>query len=387
MAIGYSVPGRYSSALWLALVLAFIAGTSSSRAEPTGQNSGDVQLSPPAQPPQLVFACDSATGPLQTLFADPAIIADLQKLHAGVALALADLSPGRAEVVRKLNQAGIPVTAWLALPMDQGYYMNAGNEPQTAARFAAFQKWTADNGLRWVAIGLDIEPDIRDFADMRHHKLRLLATLVARYFEIGRVQRAREAYAGLIRNLQASGYPVETYQFPFIADERDAHTTLLERLFGLVDVRGNTEVLMLYTSFNHTMDSAVVWKYGPQAQAIAVGSTKNDPASDAQFPPLNWSELSHDLLVASHFSHVVAIYSLEGCVQQGFLPKLMAMDWNQPVTIPAAAVAKVNRMRSRIHTILWIGTNLPYFALVIFIAIAWWISARRKHRLVAGGQG
>ena len=270
--------------------------------------------------------------------------------------------------------------------MDQGYYMNAGNEPQTAARFAAFRKWTADKGLHWVAIGLDIEPDIRDFADMRHHKLRLLATLFTRYFEIGRVRRARQEYAGLIRQMQASGYVVETYQFPFIADERDAHTTLLERLFGLVDVRGNTEVLMLYTSFNHTMDSAVVWRYGPEAQVIAVGSTKSDPATNTQFPPLNWNELSHDLLVASHFSHVVAIYSLEGSVQQGFLPKLTAMDWNQPVTIPAAAVAKVNRMRSRIHTILWIGTNLPYFAVVIFVVIAYRIATRRKHGRLVGGQ-
>jgi len=179
---------------------------------------------------------------------------------------------------------------------------------------------------------------------------------------------------------------VETYQFPFIADERNAHTTLLERLFGLVDVRGNTEVLMLYTSFNHTMDSAVVWKYGPEAQAIAIGSTKSDPATDAQFPPLTWDELSHDLLVASHFSHVVAIYSLEGCVQQGFLPKLMTLDWNQAVTIPGASVAKVDRMRSRIHTILWIGANLPYFVSLALGLAVWRIAARRKHkRLAAGG--
>jgi hypothetical protein len=40
-----------------------------------------------------------------------------------------------------------------------------------------------------------------------------------------------------------------------------------------VDVRGEREVLMVYTSFNQSLDSALIWVYGPDAQAIAVGST------------------------------------------------------------------------------------------------------------------
>jgi len=180
---------------------------------------------------------------------------------------------------------------------------------------------------------------------------------------------------------------VETYQFPFIIDEREARTTLLERLFGLVDVRGDREVLMLYTSFNHAMDSALVWKYGPEAQAIVVGSTKSDPATDARFPPLSWDELSRDLRVASHFSHTVGVYSLEGCVHQGFLPRLASMTWNQPVTIPAEAVRKVNLLRARIHTVLWIGSNLPYLVLAVFFAIGWWLGRRRMRRRSAAGGG
>jgi hypothetical protein len=286
-------------------------------------------------------------------------------------------------VIHRLNDAGVPVTAWMALPKEQGYYLNAGNEPQAAARFADFQRWTADNRLRWAAIGLDIEPNIQEFAAMRNHKLKLVGTLLTRYFEAGRVHRARRAYAELVRQMQGQGYLVETYQFPFLVDERDAHTTLLERLFGLVDVRGNREVLMLYTSFNHSMDSAVVWKYGPEAQAIAVGSTKSNQETDAQFPPLNWDEFSRDLIVASHFSHTVGVFSLEGCVHQNFLPRLKSMNWNQPVTIPAAAAEKANRLRSRIHAVLWMGTNLPYFVLAIVVVVGWWIARRRRHRRLA----
>ena len=60
------------------------------------------------------------TAALQSLFSDPDVIRDLQQLNAGITLSLIDLSPGRAQVVRQLNSAGIPVTAWLALPSQQG---------------------------------------------------------------------------------------------------------------------------------------------------------------------------------------------------------------------------------------------------------------------------
>jgi hypothetical protein len=82
-------------------------------------------------------------------------VADLQNLKAGVSLALMDLSAERAAVVHRLNAAGIPVTAWLALPADQGYYFNAGNAPQAAARFAECENGrphTACDGRRLASI-------------------------------------------------------------------------------------------------------------------------------------------------------------------------------------------------------------------------------------------
>lgn len=348
-------------------------------------DSGDIQLTASAQPPHLVFACELDSIELQQLFADPAVVSDLVALHAGVALALQDMSPQRAAVVRKLNQANIPVHAWLALSKSEGYYLNAGNERQAAQRFADFLKWTAENDLHWAAIGLDIEPNIQEFAALRDHKVRLVGTLIARYFEPGPVTRARESYAALIRQMQSQGYLVETYQFPFIVDEREAHTTLLERLFGIVDVRGNQEVLMLYTSFHHSMDSALIWKYGPKAGLIAVGSTKSDPDGDKIFPPLSWDEFSRDVIVARQFCPIVGVYSLEGCVRRGFLAKLRTMDWSRPVTIPAAALEKANLMRSRIHMALWLGTNLPYIVLVVVVVLVWWMSRRRRRRRLAAG--
>lgn len=340
--------------------------------------------------PQLIFACELDTEKLQALFSDPDLIPDLKDLHAEVALALQDFSPGRAAVVRQLNAAGVGVIAWMALPRDQGYYLNAGNESAAAARFAEFQKWTADKNLHWAGIGLDIEPSLADWAQLQQkHRVRVLLSLVRRAFSGQRVVRARASYSTLIRQMQVQGYTVQTYQLMFLADERREHSTILERLFGLVDVRGNMEPLMIYSSFNHSLGSGMVWAYGPDAQTVAVGSTaaSGDAAMDAKFPPLNWDELSRDLVVASHFSHTVGVYSLEGCVRQGFLPKVKSLDWTRPVVLPAATVAKAQTFRRRVQTILWLASNFVYLAGLLLAAIIclffWWHKNRIARRALS----
>lgn len=335
----------------------------------------------------LVFASDSDTPKLKTLFADPTLIPDLKDLHAGVALSLPELSPERAEVVRRLNDAGVPVIAWMALPASEGYYLNASNAGAAEKRFADFEKWTSENGLRWAGVGLDIEPSLGDWAQIQHGRWRLLTTLAERAFDGQRVVRARTAYQNLIREIEAHGYPVQTYQLLFLADERRVHTTVLERLFGIVDVRGNEEALMVYSSFNHVLDGALVWAYGPDAETIAVGSTagSDDPKLDQKFRPLDWDEFSRDLIVASHFSRVVGVYSLEGCLRQGFLAKLKNLNWERPVTLSAASVSKARSFRRRVQTVLWIAAHVVYIAIACLLLVGWWLAWWRKRRRVRPG--
>ena len=183
--------------------------------------------------------------------------------------------------------------------------------------------------------------------------------------------------------MQADGYLVDTYQFPFLADARKVHSTLLERLFGIVDVRGNREVLMTYSSFNHPIDSALVWAYAPEAQAVAIGSTAGDADPSGRFGPLSWEEFARDARVASHFSSVVGVYSLEGCARRGFLPRMTMIGWGQSVTIPADAIRRVYRLRGRIQSVLWTGSHLPYLAIGLLLGnlgLVW----RRRRRAVRG---
>lgn len=334
----------------------------------------DVRISGSGTQPQLFFACELDDAPLEELFADPALISQLRDLHAGVALALKDFSQQRMRVVQQLNHGGIPVIAWLVLPSQQGYYLNAGNARQAVARYRAFRQWTDDNHLQWAAVGLDIEPNLSEFAALKSHRLSLLTAFIRRAFNSQSVTAATDAYSAFIHEIQADGYKVQTYQFVILADERKSRSTVLERILGLVDVRGNDEVLMAYTSFNHHLDSALIWAYGPDAQIIAVGSTgsSGDPQLDARFAPLDWNEFSRDLIVASHFTQVIGIYSLEGCVHQGFLTRLSGFDWNQSVTIRADSISKVQRFRMGFQIALWLASR-PLLVLLLLLFGCWFI--------------
>jgi hypothetical protein len=92
---------------------------------------------------------------------------------------------------------------------------------------------------------------------------------------------------------------------------------------------------------------------------------------DAKFPPLNWDEFSRDLIVARHFSKLVGVYSLEGCVRQGFIPRLKTMDWNQQVVIPGDSVRKAGGFRKFLFALLWVGSHFLYVVVGFLLVMAW----------------
>jgi hypothetical protein len=335
--------------------------------------------------PQLGFACcDQGIAQMQALFADRKTVATLHDLHAQVAVAIADFSPARAQVVRMLNQQQIPVIAGLMLQTKDGPYFNADDVAEAPAQIAAFEKWTQDNGLHWAAVGIDIEPNFGELAALRSHPWRLITTLVPNAFDSERMKRAQEAYSSLIRQIQSQGYPVETYTLPYGPVERMVHTTVLDRLLGTVDVKGDENDLMIYTSYARPVGSAIILDLGPDAQGIIVGITDGPPPAGSGFGPLDWDEFSSDLIVASHFAHHLGVYNLEGCVQQGFLPRLRNLDWGKTVFIPAASVSRAKRHVMAFEIALWTLAHLLYFIAAIFLFTIWlfWRWRVRRHRLM-----
>ncbi len=109
---------------------------------------------------------------------------------------------------------------------------------------------------------------------------------------------------------------VENYQFPFIADEGKTGATFCQRLIGLVAVRTDCEVWMLYTSFMRAIGPALLWSYGPEAEATAVGTTGGgaDVEGPPRMPALSWEKFARDLRLARRFTDQIYVHSLEGCV-------------------------------------------------------------------------
>jgi hypothetical protein len=194
--------------------------------------------------------------------------------------------------------------------------------------------------------------------------------LVSRLADRARPARSKAAYRALVGRIRADGWRVENYQFPLIADERQAGSTVLQRL-ALVDVATDREVWMLYSSFLRALGPGLIWAYGPQAQAIAVGTTGGGPdiVDSPQMPTLNWAQLVGDLRLARHFCDQILIHSLEGCVWQGFLPRLRSFEWTDIKGPPGGARAAA-ALRLSLRTALWASAH-PWPVLGIAVGSAW----------------
>jgi hypothetical protein len=344
----------------------------------SGENSTGIPVQGSVTPPHLGFACcEDGIEQTQSLFAQPGLIALLKKLHATVAIPSLDFSSERADVVRFLNQRGVPVVCWILLSKEDGYYLTADNAAQAASRISDFQKWTSDYGLQWVGVGLDIEPNFAELSQLRNQRWRLITTFLERSINGGRIERARKAYTMLVDHIRSLGYVVQIYQMPYLTAERSVHSSLPDRLLGTVDVRGDQEYLMLYTSFARPTGAGVIWSLGTHAWGITVGVTDGNSPPGTGNGPLDWTEFSRDLIVASHFTTHIGVYDLEGCVRQGFLPRLVAMHWSQTVVIPEESVRRAARLSLIIRSALWIGSNLVYLIVAGLLVLGWLLWRRR----------
>lgn len=329
--------------------------------------------------PALHFFCELDPSQLKMLIDTPQVLDVVKGLGAGISLAVRDLSAERASLVKRLEQAGISLTAWLVLPQEQGYWFNADNCAEAVRFYEDFRRWTQEHSLRWQNIGLDIEPHIAEMQNLYAGRwLALLPTIWGRLFNPERIWHAEAVYQGLVERIHADGWGVEVYHMPLIVDERMAGSRLIRALGGLVDVKGDTEVLMLYSSFLRPHGAAFLWSYGPHAQAVGVGSTGGgvEIAGVSAQAPLSWEELERDLLLAHRWSHQLYIFSLEGCVQQGYLPRLAEMDWErQPTAIPD--VTGVERFRKGLRAALWMS-NHPWLTLAGILALLGLLTRRRR---------
>ncbi len=302
--------------------------------------------------PQLTFFTELEPQALMDLFADAGVTSTLKRLNAAVSVGLLDLSAERAKAIRQLNREGIPVTAWLLLPKSDGYWFNLNNFPQAADFYQAFKAWAAAENLRFSWIGLDIEPDINEPYDITRPTPGSLRAYLKRLLRPSPYWQVRAAYAALVARIRADGWPVEAYHAPLIADDLKARSTVLQRALGLIHFPVERTVLMLYSSFLRQLGPDFLQVYLPDTDSVGVGNTGGGVDIPDEPAYLNWEEFSRDLLLAHNAGKTMHIFSLEGCVRQGFLERLPEFDWNQPVVVPPATRLRLGR--GLLQALLWL---------------------------------
>lgn len=128
--------------------------------------------------PRLTFACELDRGRLIELFSDASVIEDLRALGTHVLLMLSDFSPERAAVVKQLNTVDIPVVGVPLVPYEEGYYFTSDNIPRALERYDEWKAWTAEHGLEWEGVGLDIEPEARFYEQIMENPWGLVTMLL-----------------------------------------------------------------------------------------------------------------------------------------------------------------------------------------------------------------
>jgi len=329
--------------------------------------------------PQIIFFSELDGTALGQLLDEPGPLAELASGDYSVAIAIRETSPEATTVVRRLNQHHIPVVAWLHLPPDEGFWFNLQNYPQAVERYRAFRAWARAEELRFQAVGLDIEPPVSELNRIQRWGLRDLTRRLWLARENVLYPAARAAYADLIAEIHHDGYEVHTYQLPILADDRRAGTTLVQRSLDVIDLPSDVEVLMCYSSvpldrLGNDLGGALITSYGPAADSIGVGSVGSGADADSGaegLPPLSWDALERDLLLAAHHTDTIYLFSLEGCVERGLLPRIGAIDWDAE----ARPVAWKRALVSVARGVLFAGLVLARFSRVLLAWLGWGLAA------------
>jgi hypothetical protein len=313
--------------------------------------------------PQLVFFCELEAVGQRKLFDQPTTLNILSKNSYGIALAIREFTPEQAAVVRTLNAHSIPLTAWLLLPKEAGYWVNVDNYPQTIAQYHMFQEWARTERLSFVAVGLDMQspPALRDTLSTVHPVSIYQAIVAARNNAL--FPAAYEAYHDLVTEIHLDGYAVHLYQFPFVMDDRRAGTTLVQRTLNVVALPVDVEVLLCYSSLvprrlgGNRLGTALIAEYGVYADAIGIGSTGSSasvhPTHRHPAAPLTWNDLVRDLQQATEYTETIYLHSLEGCVEQGYLARLADTTRQPTSSLPLRYGLVARLIRQFINIILW----------------------------------
>ena len=313
--------------------------------------------------PQLVFFSELTPAALVDLWREPGVLDLLVERGYGVAMALTHYDPEAASAARLMAGRGIPLTAWLLLSEEAGYWFNVENYPQAVAHYRAFREWVAEEDLTFAAVGVSMSLSRTALREIREANALPIVRGALAAERNALYPAAAEAYYGLAAEIRADGFALHSYQYPFIVDDRRATTTIVQRTLSIVDLPADVEVLLCYSSlfpphiFGHDLGGALVVEYGIYADSIGVGSTGGsrvmDPLTGEEPKRLAWEGLARDLRLAAQYTDIIHVSSLEGCVARGHLERLRDFDWSAAAVVPRRFRAVMQGVRLALAAILW----------------------------------
>jgi len=317
--------------------------------------------------PHISFFCELPEKEFTQLFSDSSLINELSEMRISLRIGLHDFGTERTAIIKRLNQAGIPVYAWLLLPEEDGYWFNMHNGVKARKRYEDFKKWTTENQLKWEGIGLDLEPDMNDAKLLMTHPWKFGWKAYKRLYDKKSLKAATEIYQKLISSMKADGYLVESYIIPFLFEERAKKTTSLQKLLGIVDIETDKEIPMSYTS--GMGNPAIIPLYHRDKMPIALGSTGGGVKIEGfELASLTWDKLERDLIIASKLTDEIVIFCLETSVQKGFLENIKKIDFNQKAHDISIETEKQRKTNNFIRFILVI-LNRPFWLTIGILLI------------------
>jgi hypothetical protein len=336
--------------------------------------------------PVISFFNEMRTPELLRLFSDSTLVPTLKRMGAEIRMGIMDTTDGRAELLRRLNREGIPVAAWLILPEEKGYWFHAGNGDDAIACYQQVRNWARRQGIVFKAYGLDMELDMNDVNSIKRGDNGFFWRVFKRLYSKDEVETGRRKYAELVDMIHKDGYAVETYYAAFIRDETAIGRTAIQQATKFLDIRTEKDIPMLYSSFLSNGDGLMV-VYGSEAGAKAVGIGSVGGGIDTTLPILNYKELIRDMTIASSFAEELHIFSLEGCVQKGYLTKLADhsfADTLKPSVAQTESVRAMRRFVQRTSTVLSYPTGILVTVLLVLGLLGWlfYLLLRALYRLV-----
>jgi hypothetical protein len=348
----------------------------------TTSNATAAHAFPGTPRPHIIFTTDLGGPAVLALLHRPGVLDALAAGGYGVALGLLRLTDEHAEAARLLHAHGIPTVAWLILPPEQGFTFNSQNYPQAAACYETFRAWALRHDLHFDAIGLEVAPpeDVARFEDLSARRI------AHRFWIAGEnmlFPAARSAYIELVALMHHDGYEVHAYQLPFVADDRRAGTTLIQRALEIVDMPADLDVLMCPSSvplerLGSDLGGALIASYGPVADSIGLSVSEQ---TDEAIATLSWQAIRRDLLLAARFTDIIYVDTLEACIEHGLLERITALDWDgyaRPHGGPRAAVAVLRTLVLAVLVTARFGPSVLAWSGWVLAALLWLQGRRRR---------